>query len=76
MFNISTDTVVGSAKDARAKTGFLKDLGFTNSNRILSDVKLLDYKPKNTLHQGISKVIEWMKKPDNLVKYKSGRYNV
>ena len=38
VFNISTDTVVGSAKDARAKTGFLKDLGFTNSNRILSDV--------------------------------------
>ena len=38
IFKISTNTVVGSAKDARAKTGFLSDLGLTNSNRILSDV--------------------------------------
>ena len=38
VFNISTDTAVGSAKDVRAKTGFLSDLGLTSSARILSDV--------------------------------------
>tara|TARA_Y100000589_G_scaffold178073_1_gene168700 strand:- start:3054 stop:5078 length:2025 start_codon:yes stop_codon:yes gene_type:complete len=51
VFNISTDTVVGSAKDARAKTGFLSDLGLTNSNRILSDVgrELLRLNSKNKI---------------------------
>tara|TARA_B100001250_G_scaffold144171_1_gene123425 strand:+ start:30525 stop:32540 length:2016 start_codon:yes stop_codon:yes gene_type:complete len=38
VFNISSDTVVGSAKDVRVKTGFLNQLGFTNSTRILSDL--------------------------------------
>ena len=38
VFNISTDTVVGSAKDVRVKTGFLNQLGFVNSTRILSDL--------------------------------------
>ena len=40
VFNISTETVVGSAKDVRVKTGFLYQLGFTNATRVLSNVGL------------------------------------
>lgn len=40
VFNISTETVVGSAKDVRVKTGFLYQLGFTNATRILSNIGL------------------------------------
>lgn len=51
IFKISTKTVVGSAKDARAKTAFLSDLGLTNSTRILSDVgqELLRVKSKDKI---------------------------
>ena len=40
VFNISTETVIGSAKDARLKTGFLYQLGFTNATKIISNVGL------------------------------------
>ncbi len=51
VFNISTDTVVGSAKDVRVKTGFLNQIGFVNSTRILSDLgqELLRVNSKNKI---------------------------
>ena len=43
------------------------------------NTKLLNrtsWKPKYTLEQGIREVIEWMKNPENLKKYKTEQYNV
>ena len=37
VFEIRTDTAVGSAKDARCKTSFLDDFGFTTEDKIISD---------------------------------------
>ena len=39
-------------------------------------LKHTSWMPKYTLEQGISKVIEWMKKPVNLNYFKSDKYNV
>ena len=38
--------------------------------------KNTSWKPKYTLEQGISEVIEWMKNPENLKMYKMEQYNV
>ena len=37
--------------------------------------KYTKWNPDNTLEEGISKVIEWMKNPENLFIYKQGQYN-
>jgi nucleoside-diphosphate-sugar epimerase len=34
------------------------------------------WRPKYTLEQGIAEVIEWIKNPKNLNKYKAEQYNV
>ena len=39
-------------------------------------LKHTSWKPNYTLEQGISKVIEWIKNPDNLELYKAEQYNV
>ncbi len=38
--------------------------------------KLSTFRPQYTLEEGLSQTIEWMKKPENLRKYKSGIYNL
>jgi len=46
---------------------------------VCDNTKLLKHtkwKPKYTIEQGISKVIEWMKDPENLKIFKSEHYNV
>ena len=46
---------------------------FCDNTKLL---KHTSWKPNYTLEQGIAKVIEWMKKPENLNYFKSDRYNV
>ena len=54
--------------------------GNSEVERLVCDnSKLLKYttwQPEYTLERGISKVIEWIKTPDNLELYKAGQYNV
>ena len=38
--------------------------------------KLCNFKPNNTIEQGLTKTIEWFRKKDNLLKYKADIYNV
>jgi len=43
------------------------------------NTKLLNHtawKPNYTLEQGVTEVIEWMKKPENLNNFKADKYNV
>ena len=48
-------------------------------NRLCGDntliTSLTDWRPKNTLEQGLAKTIEWFTKPENLAKYKPDIYN-
>ncbi|MDE7347949.1 MAG: NAD-dependent 4,6-dehydratase LegB [Muribaculaceae bacterium] len=48
--------------------------------RLLGDNSLItsltDWRPRNTLEEGLRKTIEWFSDPSNLSKYKSGIYNV
>ena len=48
--------------------------------RLLGDnsliTKLTDWRPQNTLEEGLEKTVEWFSDPSNLKKYKSGIYNV
>ena len=46
---------------------------FCDNTKLL---KHTSWKPNYTLEQGIAKVIEWMKKPENLNYFKSDKYNV
>ena len=39
-------------------------------------LKHTSWKPKHTLEKGISEVVEWMKKPENLNHFKFDKYNV
>ena len=39
-------------------------------------LKHTSWMPKYTLEQGIEKVVEWIKKPENLLYFKSDKYNV
>ncbi len=36
---------------------------------------LTDWRPQNTLEEGLAKTIEWFTRPENLAKYKPGIYN-
>ena len=50
-------------------------LGLSNGN----NSKLLSHtpwKPRYTLRDGITQAIEWMKIPENLMRYKPEQYNV
>jgi NAD dependent epimerase/dehydratase len=38
--------------------------------------KLCNFKPNNTIEQGLTKTIEWFRKKENLLKYKADIYNV
>ena len=48
-------------------------------NRLCGDNTLIesltDWRPQNTLEQGLAKTIEWFVKPENLAKYKPDIYN-
>lgn len=48
--------------------------------RLLGDNSLItsmtDWRPRNSLEEGLRKTIEWFTDPSNLKKYKSGIYNV
>lgn len=48
VFEIKTDNVVSSDKDVRVKTGFVNQLGFTNENRMLTEVGYELLKESNT----------------------------
>ena len=39
-------------------------------------INLTDWKPLYNLEKGLKKTIEWFSKPENLIKYKSGIYNI
>mgnify|MGYP001288765658 CR=1 FL=1 len=49
-------------------------------DRLLCDnkkiTKITKFKPKISLKEGLSKTVEWMKKPDNIKRYKPNIYNV
>jgi NAD dependent epimerase/dehydratase len=44
-----------------------------NNSKLLSHTP---WKPRYTLRDGITQAIEWMKIPENLMRYKAGQYNV
>ena len=46
---------------------------FCDNEKLL---KHTQWKPNYTLVQGINEVLEWMKKPENLIYFKSDKYNV
>jgi NAD dependent epimerase/dehydratase len=46
---------------------------FCDNSKLL---KHTSWQPRHTLKVGITKVIEWMKTPDNLIYFKADRYNV
>ena len=37
---------------------------------------MIGFSPNYTLEEGLLKTIEWMKKPENLKKYKNNIYNL
>jgi len=39
-------------------------------------IKLTGLEPEYSIHRGLAKTIEWFNKPENLMKYKAGVYNV
>ncbi len=38
--------------------------------------ELTSWQPEYTFYQGIEETIEWVKNPENLIKYKTGIYNL
>ena len=43
-------------------------------NRKIND--LTGFEPKYSIRKGLEKTVDWFKKTENLVKYKTGIYNV
>jgi dTDP-glucose 4,6-dehydratase len=65
-------TIESSEERVRPENSEVERLICDNSKLL----KYTNWKPKYSLKEGISEVIEWMKDPGNLSKYKEGRYNV
>ena len=65
-------TIKSSAERIRPENSEVERL-FCDNTKLL---KHTSWKPNYTLKQGIGKVIEWMKKSENLNYFKSDRYNV
>ena len=65
-------TIESSNDRVRPKNSEVDRLICDNSKLL----KHTHWKPKYTLEQGISEVIEWMKNPENMNMYKSVEYNV
>lgn len=65
-------TIESSEERFRSKNSEVERLVCDNSKLL----KHTQWKPKYTLKQGISEVIQWMKKSENLSKYKADQYNV
>ena len=85
-FEISMIDVLDMIKELlKAKVDFITDeqrIRPKNSEvfRLWGDnsllINLTDWKPLYNLEKGLKKTIEWFSKPENLIKYKSGIYNI
>jgi NAD dependent epimerase/dehydratase len=70
---MNSDITIESSKERkRPRNSEVERLVCDNSKLL----KYTTWQPKYTLEQGISKVIEWIKIPDNLELYKAEQYNV
>ena len=65
-------TIDSSEKRVRPENSEVERLVCNNSKLL----KHTSWKPKYTLEQGITEVIEWLKNPENLNMYKARYYNV
>ena len=65
-------TITTSPDRVRPENSEVERLVCDNSKLL----KHTSWKPKYTLTKGISEVLEWIKTPENLSKYKGEKYNV
>ena len=70
---MDTNIIVNSSeKRVRPENSEVERLVCNNSKLL----KHTSWKPRYSLEEGITEVIKWMKKPENLIMYKSNQYNV
>ena len=53
-----------------------KKKGYRKGNRGKGKKKLTNWKPKYKVDEGLVKMIEWIKKDNNIKNYKSDKYNI